>query len=253
VIHYTAAPKTPEDYDDVIAKLRQSQKSYAQNRGYSYGYNWQVDRMGRIWEIRGEDFMCAANGNSTSNSQGPAILCLVNGAEPANQAMIESVRTLITYCETKAGRPLNIVGHRDVRATQCPGEGLYRQIQNNTFRPQPNIPLTPEMTMRIVDPPQRLLDTRETRQPKAGETIYLQIPGGPKAAFINLTVVDATKGGYSAAFNPATGKPATSNVNYGPGQTVCNTGWVACGGNGMIGIYVSAAAHVIVDLQAVAS
>jgi hypothetical protein len=117
-----------------------------------------------------------------------------------------------------------------------------------------NIQLTSEMTMRLVDPPQRLLDTRQTRQPKDGETVYVQIPGSPKAAFINLTIVNPAKGGYASAFNPATGRPATSNVNFPPpGGAVCNTSWVACGGNGMIGVHVSAAAHVIVDLQAVAS
>lgn len=254
VIHYTAAAGTPEDYDGVLAKLRQSQRSYVTSRGYSYGYNWEVDRAGRIWEIRGDDYMCAANGNTDSNSRGPAILCLVNGAEPANQAMIDSVRRVVAYCEQRAGRTLRVVGHRDVRATACPGAGLYAQVQNGTFRPQPIPPLTPEMTMRLVDPPQRLLDTRQTRQPKDGETIYVQIPGSPKAAFVNITIVNPAKGGFCSAFNPATGKPATSNVNFPPpGQAVCNTSWVACGGNGMIGVYVSASAHLIVDLQAVAS
>jgi hypothetical protein len=108
--------------------------------------------------------------------------------------------------------------------------------------------------MRLVDPPQRLLDTRTTRQPKDGETLFVQVPGNPKAAFVNVTIVNPAKGGYATAFNPATGKPATSNVNFPPpGQAVCNTSWVPCGENGMIAVFVSAATHVVVDLQAVAS
>lgn len=112
--------------------------------------------------------------------------------------------------------------------------------------------LTPEMTMRLVDPPQRLLDTRQSRTPKDGETIFVQIPGGAKAAFINLTVVHPAKDGFASLFSPASGRPETSNVNFAASQIICNTSWVPVAPNGMIGVYVSASTNVIVDLQAVA-
>lgn len=139
IIHYTGASTTAESFDGVLSLIRSTQRYYATSRGYSIGYNWCVDRAGRIWELRGEAFKCAANGNSTTNID-PAILCLVNGADPANPAMIAAVRTVVAHCEHLAGRELVVKGHQDVNATGCPGDGLYAQVLDGTFRPVPQSP-----------------------------------------------------------------------------------------------------------------
>jgi len=135
-IHYTAATILPDSYDGVLAKLQQSQKSYVLNRGYSYGYNWVVDRAGRVWEVRGADYMCAANGNTTTNRGGPAICCYVNGTDPANLAMTEAIRKIIATCSTAAGRNLQAVKHSELRPTACPGAGLSAQVDAGIFNPK---------------------------------------------------------------------------------------------------------------------
>lgn len=146
IIHYTAASSTPENEASVRDYIRRTQRDYAVNRGYSIGYNWCVDRQGRIWELRGEDYKCAANGSATANDD-PAILCLVNGADPANAPMIAGVHDVIEHVERITGRALTIKGHRDVRATGCPGDGLYAQVIDGTFRPQPPEPPTEDDDM----------------------------------------------------------------------------------------------------------
>ena len=137
IVHYTAAATTPENEAPVRDYIRRIQRDYVTDpkRGYSIGYNWVVDRQGRVWEARGDDFKCAANGNSTTNLD-PAVLCLVNGADPANLPMIAAVRDVVAHCQDMTGRTLAIKGHRDVRATTCPGDGLYAQVQNDIFRPE---------------------------------------------------------------------------------------------------------------------
>ena len=239
VIHYTAAPHTPEEYENVLQRLRSSQRSYVTNRGYSYGYNWQVDRMGRIWQIRGDEYKCAANGNSTTNSRGPAILCLVNGAEPANQPMIDGVRQVIDHCERQAGRQLQIVGHRDVRATQCPGAGLYQQVQDGTFRSEGE-----DMTPLIV--PKRVYDSRNTTTGRlqAGQT--RQVLVGKTMVHAHVTVVDADKDGW-LAISGSSQQPSTSLVNFTAGQII------ACGApiqtiDGRIRVTSSANCDFIVDI-----
>jgi len=249
VIHYTAAPKTAENYDEVLRRLQQSQRSYAENRGYSYGYNWMCDRQGRVWEIRGDDYRCAANGNTESNSKGPAILCLVNGAEAANWEMTQAVRRVVDHCQHRAGAPLKIVCHSDVRATQCPGDGLRAQVRNDTFRP-----IQQELEMQIVNPPIRLLDTRQTSQRlKDGGTIAVPIGvNGARAAFVNITSINPAKSGYLTAWSGGGSRPTVSNLNYGNSGVVCNTSWVPVSPQGTISIYAHIATDLVVDLQATA-
>ena len=245
-IHYTAAPSTPDQLTAVRDKLRSSQRSYVETRGYSYGYNWVVDREGRIWEVRGDDYRCAANGNTDSNSRGPAICCYVNGADPANEQMVEAVRRIVAYCQEKAGRTLRVIGHRDVRATACPGAGLYSQVQDGTFVPRPE----QELDMRLVEP-QRIFDTRNVGLPKDEQVLRVAVPGAPKAAFVNITVSNPQKPGYATAWSGVGTRPNVSNVNYSSGD-ICNTSWVPVAADGTFRIYLHKAAHVIVDLQAVA-
>jgi len=135
-IHYTAGSQLPDSYEGVLAHIQNSQRSYVNTRGYSYGYNWAVDRSGRVWEIRGADFCCAANGNSRTNSDGPAIVCYVNGTDPANLLMTGAIRKIISTCSTAAGRLLPAVKHSDLRPTQCPGAGLAHQVDIGLFDPE---------------------------------------------------------------------------------------------------------------------
>lgn len=136
VLHYTAATTTPETYDDVKAYIQAMQNDYVTNRGYSLGYNWCVDRHGRIWEIRGGDYRCAANGNGTLNRNGPAVLCLVNGSQPATPDMIASVKRTIAGIYQKIGKPVDIKGHGEIKPTACPGEGVLSQIHDGVFNPE---------------------------------------------------------------------------------------------------------------------
>jgi N-acetylmuramoyl-L-alanine amidase len=241
VIHYTGAPSTPERYDDVVAFLQRTQREYVATRGYSIGYNWVVDRTDRIWEARGIDYRCAANGNTETNRRGPAILCMVNGDEPAGPLMIEAVRTVVDFCQTQAGRPLNIVGHRDVRATSCPGDGLYQQIQTGVFKPL-------EDTMQPLVRPRRVYDSRNASAGRLARGQWRQILVGRDQVHAHITVVDPDGAGYLAMCGDSTGTDS-SLVNFAAGQTAM------CGApiatiDGRIRVIASANCDVIVDIYA---
>lgn len=247
VIHYTAAGRTPEDSAGVRNYIASIQRDYADNRGYSIGYNWVVDRAGRIWEARGDDHRCAANGGSESNTKGPAVLCLVNGDDLANQAMIAAVRTVVAHCEAKAGRLLTVVGHRDVRSTSCPGAGLYGQVKAGTFRPVPELPQEDEMQPLTV--PRRVYDSRNVgAKLAAGETRVVDV--GRRAAFLHLTVVDADGRGY-LTMTGATSTSSASIVNYDKNQPPNSDGAPIGLPDGRVRVTaVGAATHVIIDVFA---
>ena len=131
-IHYTAANTVSDDTGTYLASMN---AFYWLDRGYALGYNAAVDQDGLTWEIRGDKYRSAAN--KDWNTRTYAILALVDGANPANPAMIDGIRSLVADCRTYQPTA-RLAGHRDIGATACPGDGLYAQIIAGTFEPTPD-------------------------------------------------------------------------------------------------------------------
>lgn len=240
VVHYVGAEVT----SDPITWLRNNQRYYATNRGYSLGYNAVVDRDGIMWQVRGLEYRNAAN--KGANNTSVSVLQLVSGDEAANGAQIARTRRFITDMEQWCGHPLKVLGHRDVGSTACPGDKIYEQIKQGVFNPATD----KELTMRIVSPPIRVYDSRQFDDPLPAQTVRA-IPVGyaSGAVFVNLTVTGQNASGYLTAWG-AGAMPDVSNLNYGV-KDLCNTSWVPVV-DGHINVWAYSATHVIVDVQAVA-
>jgi hypothetical protein len=104
-----------------------------------------------------------------------------------------------------------------------------------------------DFEMKIVDPT-RVYDSRRTYTFSAGEVRNIRV-GDYQAAFVNVTVVGAQAGGFVTVWGGGP-RPDVSNLNFGAGDTICNTSWVPVQ-HGGIQVYTSAGADIIVDLQAV--
>jgi len=244
VVHYVGAPVT----SDPITWLRNNQRYYATNRGYSLGYNAVVDRDGIMWQVRGLEFRNAAN--KGANNTSVSVLQLVSDDEAANSAQVARTRRFVADMERWCGHPLTVLGHRDVGATACPGDAIYNQIRQGEFDPSAD----KDLTMKIVSPPQRVYDTRkQTGRFNDGETRKISV-GQPnaKAVFVNVTAVNPNNTGFITMWG-AGPQPDVSNVNYKLGDIVCNTSWVPVAGDGTIQLYSYSACDVLVDVQAVAS
>jgi hypothetical protein len=139
--HYTAASKIPSD---TASYLRSIQRDYTLNRGYSIGYNFAIDKQGVAWECRGWDIRCAAN--KGVNETTIAILCLVDGANAMNDAMVRTFKELAGEAQRRTVQELVVVGHRDIGSTSCPGDGIYAQVKTGKLdpgeapKPQPPTP-----------------------------------------------------------------------------------------------------------------
>jgi len=113
VAHYTAAKNVPdgdpgEDLTQFRDYLRAIERDYLANRvsepgytrvtdgkhfpGYHTGYNFGIDWMGGVWEIRGFDYISAATNNH--NGHTIAVLFLVDSADAANANMWASARAI---------------------------------------------------------------------------------------------------------------------------------------------------------------
>lgn len=258
VVHYTADGQVGRD---TAAYLRAIQSSYVRSRGYSIGYSYAIDQSGICWELRGEAFMPAATANH--NSHTVAVLMLVDAAHPANDDMVVRMRRLVEQFESRTNRALGIVGHRDLGATACPGEGLYSQVRTGTFNPIPTAPSqtgqvgrvslsnSKEGDMHIIQPI-RVYDSRSGQIVGANSSRVIQSGmAGKKAVFANITVTGPQAGGYLTAWDGAGPLPNVSNLNFDAGQTIANGTYIPLNHDGSFAIYTSANTHFIVDVQGV--
>jgi hypothetical protein len=98
------------------------------------GYSFGACPHGYVFEGRGLSKTQAAQptGNTTYYS-----CTLMSGpGEKPTQAQIEAVRELRAWLMSKGVGGL-VKGHRDFYSTSCPGDDLYRLVQNGTFSKPP--------------------------------------------------------------------------------------------------------------------
>ena len=165
VLHYPGADYADMDFDDdgkidpadTAQLLRQTQAAYLDQRGYSLGYSAAVGQEGLSWEIRGETWMCAANGSVETNRDAFAILIVVDAAARANDAQVRKVRNLVAQARMLAGKNLPIIGHGQLKATECPGAGIRAQMAAGEFEPQPEPEDTEMIVTRWHNKPEKLI------------------------------------------------------------------------------------------------
>jgi hypothetical protein len=159
VIHYPGGDELPtgdpgETPEQFARHLRASHNDYLTNRDppYSYGYSAVIDWRGESWEVRGEDFECAAN--KYVNGRSYAVQLVVDRKDPATAAQVDATNRMYAEACRSAGRELKILGHWQTTVkpytsstnpgTDCPGAGIFAQIQAGRFGRTAPTPPPPE-------------------------------------------------------------------------------------------------------------
>jgi uncharacterized protein with LGFP repeats len=158
-VHHT---ENPDGYGaaEVPAMLRSIYRFHRYTRGWNdIGYNFVIDRFGRIFEARGggidEPVIGAHAGGYNAYSTGIAILGTY-GAQRISTAARRALERLLAWKLSLHGAPLEgrvtvrvtpggavysrypantpvslprVAGHRDGDSTDCPGDALYGQLQ----------------------------------------------------------------------------------------------------------------------------
>jgi hypothetical protein len=96
-----------------------------------------------------------------------------------------------------------------------------------------------------IDPPERLLDTRDTG--RAG-VVEVTVPAGATAVAVNLTATNVSAAGWLKAYPCGSTPPPVSNVNYLPGDTVASAAFVPVSDAGTICVQSLMPADVVVDI-----
>jgi LysM repeat protein len=152
-VHYTGAQRVNRSETQIASYLKAIERSHmARPEMSAVGYNFAVDKSGRIWELRGWTHRNAANGTG-SNVSSFSVLVLVGVEDNApTTPVIQALQSLYAEGVRRAGRPLIVKGHQEHKATACPGPALMSlvrsgQIQRGVQAPQP-APKPPAPTTR---------------------------------------------------------------------------------------------------------
>ncbi len=133
IVHHTVSTNAYSP-GQVPSLLRSIQAYHQDARGWDdIGYNFVIDRFGTLWQGRAGDMRTAVIGAHASNnnwgSVGVAFLGDATGS--VTSAALTSYGRLIGWKLFLGGvRPssTNVVGHRDVGQTACPGNALYNRL-----------------------------------------------------------------------------------------------------------------------------
>jgi hypothetical protein len=272
---------------DVPAMIRAIYAFHTQTNGWSdIGYNFLVDRFGRVFEGRwggmDQPVIGAHTGGFNTDSVGVAALgdYELNAVPSTVVAAFGRIigwklglygrdpygRTTLTSGEGDNNRyPLgqvvefNVVsGHRDASNTLCPGKNLYpllAQIRSEAAtsmgRPGP---------LRSVRPA-RILDTRSglgtpAGLVRSGQSRTFQVTGrggvpasGVGTVVLNVTAIKPSRSGYLTVYPSGRPRPATPSLNYPAGRTTDNLVHVPVGELGKISLYGwSADVNVVADV-----
>lgn len=148
----TIAPDLLPPYDDEYQAMRTLESIGQQRFGRGISYTFCVMPNGRVYEGHSVNRIGAHTGGRNTGSIG---ICLVGNyqANAMSDALVHSVAALLRHCAKQRWltSPRLNGGHRDVKATGCPGDSAYRQISRiNTLALQnPTLPDPPEEIMGV--------------------------------------------------------------------------------------------------------
>lgn len=147
-IHYTGVegPIT-DDPRKIPGLIKNTERNHMSRKGENMsaiGYNFLIDKNGTIWEGRGWDYRNGANGTDSNDTSVSVCILVGTRDNKLTPEVINAVRWLREQTEKKyrviKKRKVTVRGHKDHKATSCPGASIYRLIQSGAFQE----PSTPE-------------------------------------------------------------------------------------------------------------
>lgn len=135
LIHHTVNSNT-YSRSQVPSMLRSIQAYHQDTRGWAdIAYNFVVDRFGTIWEARARSYEDPVIGSASSGDEtgNVTVAFLGDGSTYApSSTVLRSMGRLLGWKLRKhdlTPTRANIMGHRDIGQTSCPGDALYARIR----------------------------------------------------------------------------------------------------------------------------
>lgn len=130
---------TSWDHAGCASLVRGIQNFHMDGNGWDdIAYNFVECPHGYTFEGRGLNIRSAANGTNVANNSGHAIMCLAGENNRFSTEEKIGFRQAVRYISDKTDAPDAAIGHRDDKATACPGNERYDWIRHGM--PVPSIP-----------------------------------------------------------------------------------------------------------------
>jgi len=128
-VHYEGPKMGSRDHSKCAALVRSIQDFHMDTRGWAdIAYSYPVCEHGYVYEGRGVGKGSAANGTTAANLAYYAVCGLVGKGDNVPAALTDGIREAIDICR-RGGAGNEVVGHRDLFATECPGDVLYAFVK----------------------------------------------------------------------------------------------------------------------------
>jgi len=106
--------------------VRGIQNFHMDGRGWNdIAYNFVVCQHGVVYEGRGLNTWNGANGTNSGNKSSHAVMCLAGENNPFDMVEKAAFRWAVQYISERTAAPYRAIGHRDHKATACPGNTRY--------------------------------------------------------------------------------------------------------------------------------
>ena len=102
---------------------------------WDVAYNELISQTGVVVEGRGLTVRSGAQGGTRHNKAYVALGLLIGPGQPPTDAMVQAVRERISVVRYFQPQATEIVGHKDLKATTCPGPDVDRMIRAGIFEP----------------------------------------------------------------------------------------------------------------------
>lgn len=124
-------PKVPVgEHNKCSAIVRGVQNFHMDSRGWAdIAYNWLICPHGYTYEGRGLKYQSGANGTNAGNQTAQAICFMAGEGNEFTDAEKRAFLDTVRYIDTHTTAPSGAIGHRDWKATTCPGDERYRWIK----------------------------------------------------------------------------------------------------------------------------
>lgn len=117
------------DHKYCDALVRGIQNFHMDGRGWNdIAYNFVICPHGVIYEGRGLNTWNGANGTNSGNKTSHAVMCLAGENNPFDMVERAAFRWAVKYISERTSAPYKAIGHRDHKATACPGNTRYDWI-----------------------------------------------------------------------------------------------------------------------------
>jgi len=147
VLHWHGPAVTIQDEKAALRAVEDFHINGRKWRGIAY--NYIIGQTGTIYRGRGENRAAAHHGDVdgdgvTENLEGVAVLFLFGQGQTLSKAAKQAFQNMWKI------RPMEVIGHRDVKSTECPSDEVYNWIKAEGYKDPNKLPDTNEQPYQML-------------------------------------------------------------------------------------------------------